>query len=299
MRVKDLEIHHCRVLVAVSDHGGVAAAARALRLAQSTVSETLLSLERVLGAPVTARRPGKEASLTASAEKLLPHARTLIAASEAAVAAFASKGRQVIRVGTVESVSSFLLPGPLKAFRRQWPQVDVRISIGLCDDLRKRAKRHELDAALTMEAASRARDTESRVLLPTTLRLVVSRRHPLARKKVARNDLARQTFLLADSGGAFADLLDAWFENSSLPLRSESAGSIDGVKRGLKRSNSIGVLPDYAVAKELGAGSFVALRLVDPPPPIALLLTSAKPVPKDSPLHDLIAEIGRRRPKRR
>ena len=69
--MRDLEVRHCRVLVAVSDNGGVAAAARALGLAQSTVSETLLSLERVVGGPVTFRRPGREATLTPAAEALL------------------------------------------------------------------------------------------------------------------------------------------------------------------------------------------------------------------------------------
>lgn len=288
-----LDIHHCRVLVAVNDHGGVAAASRALRLAQSTVSETLLSLERVLGVPIVERRPGREASLTAAAKRLLPHARALIAASEAARAAFAAEDQQVIRLGTVESVSSFLLPGPLKIFRRRRPDVDVRITIGLCEDLRKKARRFELDAAMTIEAASR-RDKDCRALQQTQLRLVVSPRHAMARKrKIARDDLSAQTLLLSDSGGAFAELLAGWFENVTQPPRFESAGSVDGVKRGLKNSGLIGVLPDYAVAKELASGTLTALRLIDPLPPIALLLTTAKPVLETSPLHDLITEVAR------
>ena len=63
----DLEIRHCRALVAVNDYGGVSSAARALGLAQSTVSETLLSLERLIGAAVTMRRRGQEAALTDAA----------------------------------------------------------------------------------------------------------------------------------------------------------------------------------------------------------------------------------------
>src|ERR1700741_4952676 len=108
---KDLEFRHCRALVAVHDHGGVGAAARALAVAQSTVSETLLSLERLLGARVTLRRTGREAVLTAAAEVLLPHARALISVSEGALAASAEHNRATIRLGTVESISSFLLPG--------------------------------------------------------------------------------------------------------------------------------------------------------------------------------------------
>src|SRR3954454_5959058 len=43
-RMDDLEIRHCRALLAVHASGGVGAAARTLGVAQSTVSETLLSL---------------------------------------------------------------------------------------------------------------------------------------------------------------------------------------------------------------------------------------------------------------
>src|SRR4051794_15132551 len=129
---KDLEVRHCRALVAVGDHGGVGAAARVLGVAQSTVSETLLSLERLLGTPVTLRRTGREAILTPAAEALPPHARSLIATSEAGLAAGVRQSQAMLRLGTVESISSFLLPGPLSGFRLLWPHVDVRITIGLC-----------------------------------------------------------------------------------------------------------------------------------------------------------------------
>src|ERR1700760_582435 len=95
----DLELRHCRVLIAVADHGGVSAAARELGLAQSTISETLLSLERVVGATIMLRRPGKEAVLTVAAQTLLPHARALVAAGDAARAAVAAANRGIIRLG--------------------------------------------------------------------------------------------------------------------------------------------------------------------------------------------------------
>ena len=176
--MNDLEVRHCRTLLAVHASGGVGAAARALGVAQSTVSETLLSLERLLGVPVTVRRAGREATLTAAAEALLPHARSLIAASEAAVAAARSRDAP-IRLGTVESISSFLLPGPLGDFRLLWPHVEVLITIGLCEDLRKRVSASELDAALTIEGPQPGlRADHARDLSPAPIRLVVSPRHP-------------------------------------------------------------------------------------------------------------------------
>ncbi len=283
---KELEVRHCRVLIAVHDQGGVAAAARVLKVSQSTVSETLLALERVVGAPITVRRPGKEAALTPAAETLLPHARALVAAAEGALAALASKSEGTIRLGTVESISSFLLPVPLGTFRQRWPGIDVKIAIGLCEDLRKRVRQMELDAALTIEGVGDG----SRMLAPAQLRLVVSPGHRLAKGKVARGDLAAQRFLLADPDGAFNGLMRGWFGEPAPKF--ESAGSIDGVKRGVRGSGAVGVLPNYAVTEELAAGSLAAIKVREALPAIALQLTTPEPPAEASPLHDLVTLIG-------
>jgi DNA-binding transcriptional LysR family regulator len=47
-----LELRHLRVPLAVVENGGYTGAARALGVAQSTVSEAVAALERALGAPV-------------------------------------------------------------------------------------------------------------------------------------------------------------------------------------------------------------------------------------------------------
>ena len=286
---RDFEVRQCRVLVAVKDGGSVSAAARLLGVAQSTVSETLLSLERLIGAPMTVRRVGREATLTAAAEAMLPYARSLIATAEAALAANASQSRATIQIGTVESVSSFLLPAPLHDFRSRWPHVDVRITIGLCEDLRRRVERAELDAALTIEGADQAAGRED--LWPARLALVVAPDHSLAGAEVGRRDLASHAFLLADSEGAFNGLMKSWLGHSGSPPRLESAGSVDGVKRGLSTSDAIGVLPDYAVAEELAKGSLVAVTVTDPLPAISLRLSTRDMPPLGSPLESLIANV--------
>ena len=291
--IRDIEVRHCRALVAVHDKGGVGAAARVLGVAQSTVSETLLSLERLLGTPVTVRRTGREAVLTAAAEALLSHARALIAVSETALAAATRPGKSVIRLGTVESISSFLLPAPLGDFRLSWPEVEVRIAIGLCEDLRKRVARSELDVALTIEGADRSPDRlVAETFWPARLRLIVSPHHPLAHRPVERGEIEARTCLLADPEGAFNDLVRRWIGNPARSPRLESAGSVDGVKRGVLAGDAIGVLPDYAVAEELATGSLVALEIADPPPRIVLCLTMRQRPEPGSALESLIAGIG-------
>jgi len=289
----DLEVRHCRVLVAVSDHGSVSAAARELGLAQSTISETLLSLERVIGEPIMRRRPGKEAVLTASAEMLLPHARALIAASEAALTALTDRNRGVIRLGAVESVSSYILPQALTAFRCRWPSVEVQINIGLCNNLLERVRRAELDAALTLEGSEHAlthHEGFSRTFSPAQLCFIVSRPPPAA-GKVKRADLIGRTFLLPDPDGDFPALLKTWFAGSIHRPRFESAGSIEGVKSNVQTSDVVGVLPHYAVADELKGGSLFELRVSEALPSVSVGLTIQRAPIDASPFHHLILNI--------
>jgi DNA-binding transcriptional LysR family regulator len=292
----DLEVRHCRVLVAVSDYGGVGVAARALGLAQSTVSETLLSLERLIGTPVTLRQPGQEAALTVAAAALLPHARAIIAASEAALSMVTAEHRDVIRLGAVESASTYILPPALTAFRSRWPAWGVQIKIGLCDDLRKRVERRELDAAITVEGPAGVLDDElgrSRVLCPTRLSLFVSTPAAHGGVSLSRRDLVRRTLLIPEPDGAFNTLMRAWFAGLNELPRFESAGSIEGVKIGVRSGNYVGLLPNYAVAKELALGEFQDLRVQEPLPTIALgLTTQSRPVDA-SPLQDMIQCIER------
>lgn len=292
----DLEIRHCRVLVAVRDHGSVSAAARELGLAQSTISETLLSLERVIGAPIMLRRPGKEAALTAAAESLLPHARALIAASVTAVSSISIRNRGVIRLGAVESLSSFILPKALAEFRLHWPSVEVQIAIGLCDELRHRVRQAQIDAALTLEGSDSVLehgDACNRQLAPAQLSCIVSKRPPAAARKLDKGHLIGRTILLPDPDGALPSLLRRWFGASSDRARFESAGSIDGVKRAVQSSDVIGVLPNYTVADEVASASLFELSLREPLPAVSVGLTVQHPPLEASPLQDMIRQIER------
>ncbi len=106
-----------------------------------------------------------------------------------------------------------------------------------------------------------------------------------------RRDLEARTLLLADSEGAFYELVKPWIGAAANPPKLELAGSVDGVKRGVAKGEAIGVLPDYAVAEELSSGSLVALEVAEPLPPVSLRLTTLTPPPPGSPLESLAETI--------
>jgi DNA-binding transcriptional LysR family regulator len=229
-----------------------------------------------------------------AAETLLPHARALIAASAMALASVSAERRGVIRLGAVESISSFLLPQALATFRARWPDIEVRITIGLCNELRRRVLRGELDAAFTVDGAQRPGAVDggwSRILAPTRLRMIAARPMPREAQELTKAALQERVLLLPDPDGAFCALLRDWLGSAVGGPRMESAGSIDGVKLGVQRSEVIGVLPSYAVNEDLAAGRLHELRIREPLPAIALGVTAQYEPLETSPLHEVIRQF--------
>src|SRR4030095_12210335 len=109
-----LEFRHLRAFIALVDHGSITAAAQALGLAQSTVSESLAALERALGTPVTLRRRGApDVLLTAAGQAMLPHARKMLDSLDDAykdVAGVTNDAHATLQIITNESISAYLLP---------------------------------------------------------------------------------------------------------------------------------------------------------------------------------------------
>ena len=120
-----LEMRHLLALVAVVESGTFSAAAEQLGYTQSAVSQQVGTLERMVGAPLFERLGGRRpVQLTAAGEMLLTHARAVIARVSAAAAdlrALASGEQGELRVGTLPSVGTKILPGLLGTFRAEGP----------------------------------------------------------------------------------------------------------------------------------------------------------------------------------
>jgi DNA-binding transcriptional LysR family regulator len=191
-------------------------------------------------------------------------------------------------------VSSYILPRALREFRSRWPAVEVRINIGLCDEMRERVRRAELDAALTLDGAPGADGQATgctRSLAPARLCFVVSRRPASEGAKLKRADLCGRTFLLPDPDGALPALLRAWFGPPSSRPRFVSAGTISGVINGLRNSDVVGVLPNYAIEEQLSSASLFELPVEESPPDVFVGLTVQREPLEASPLQEIVRQI--------
>ena len=81
-----MELRHLRYFTAVADFGSFTAAARQLRVSQSSISEQILDLEKELEVPLL-DRSGRTVQLTMQGRVFLEEARKTLDAAQRAVAA--------------------------------------------------------------------------------------------------------------------------------------------------------------------------------------------------------------------
>lgn len=123
------DLARLRVLAAVADQGTLAAAADALHLTPSAVSQQMSKLEREARCRLIERH-GRRVRLTEEGELLAKHARRILGAVAEAESDLDERRGQVLgelTVGAFPTAARGLLPGVLLAMRSRYPRLTVTV----------------------------------------------------------------------------------------------------------------------------------------------------------------------------
>ncbi|MDN3358838.1 LysR family transcriptional regulator [Actinomadura sp. DC4] len=116
-----MELRQLASFLAVVEEGQFARAAARLFLSPPAVTGHIQRLERELGVRLLERSP---IALTSAGERLVPHARTMLAAANAAADAISdirAEDAAPLRIGVMAPGSAELTPAILRAFRKAQP----------------------------------------------------------------------------------------------------------------------------------------------------------------------------------
>jgi DNA-binding transcriptional LysR family regulator len=124
-----MELESIRIFLAVVDHRGLLAAARALELPKQTVSRRLAALEAEVGVELLARER-RPLALTPSGEVFAARCRRVIEGAEAAVRearAQLLEPRGVLRVAAPQLFARKLLAGVVTRLAARFPEMRIRL----------------------------------------------------------------------------------------------------------------------------------------------------------------------------
>lgn len=288
---------HLRALEAVARRGSFSRAAHELHITQPAVSMQVRALEAELGAPLL-ERVGKRAFPTAAGELLLAHGARARHELETAVERIQGlkgivAGR--IRIGTSASISTYLLPPALGAFRKAYPRTDLVIVTGNAAEIARAVVESRLDVGIV---SLPVRDRELVVSAFHDDELVAIAppgRAGDGRARVAAAALAREPLILFEHGGNVRRVIDAWFHAAGVaPAAPMELGNTEAIKKLVEAGLGLSVTSWFAVRAEVQAGRLLAIPL-EPPllRRIGIVLRRGRPV--GGPLEAFLAEVGRLR----
>ena len=184
-----LDVRRLRVLSEVAARGSFSAAADALTLTQSAVSQHITALEREVGLPLI-ERGTRPVELTEAGYALTRHATGIFArldGAEQELGEIAGRRHGRLRFGTFPTALATLVPPAFAAFRRDHPEVTLTVVDDHLQRLIPRLEAGELDLALIYDHEAipdiGARDLERIPLLDDVFQAVLPAGHRLARRR--------------------------------------------------------------------------------------------------------------------
>jgi DNA-binding transcriptional LysR family regulator len=196
-----LDVKRLRILREVAEHGSFSAAADALHLTQSAVSQQVAVLEKETGTKLLDRNHGS-VRLTDPGATLVSHAEAVMARldeAERELADIAGLRGGRLRMVSFPTAGATLVAGAAPAFSQKYPGIELQLGEAEPEDSIPRLKAGEYDVALAYDFDSVPfgddRDIERQLLLEERMQVALPLDHPLAgRKSVRLEQLADQTW---------------------------------------------------------------------------------------------------------
>ena len=186
----------------VVSSGSFSAAAEALHLSQSAVSQQIAALEREVGMPLLERTSGGP-KLTPAGKALMDHGDAVITRLEEAereLAQIAGLEGGRLRLACFPSASATLMTRALAVFRQRFPSVELEFSEEEPEESFPGLKRGDFDLVVVFDYPNFPlefdRDTDAEMVYEEPMWVALPPGHPLAAAKSVRiEDLADEDWL--------------------------------------------------------------------------------------------------------
>ncbi|MBY3089982.1 LysR family transcriptional regulator [Rhizobium laguerreae] len=264
-----------KTFLAVIRHENLTRAAAEVNLAQSSLSDQIQALEEELGAELFLRsRQGviptpAGAVLKAYAEEIL----ALNDEAKAAVSAAAGSAGQSITLGTLETIASGRLAPWLSLFRKENPDVGLKLKVTSSGELLAQLQQGSIDIAFTFDRGQQDERFLTCRICSEPLVLIAGRDFQ-ARPPESLAALSTAPFIATETGCVYRHLFDAAFAEAHVaapPIVTE-ADSIATIVRLVASGAGFSLVPRIAVGPAATRGNIVELPWPGKPPATSLVM---------------------------
>lgn len=279
-----MKLHQFEALVAVVDHGGIRAAARALNVSQAAVTKSMRLLEDEASTPLLIRRT-RGVALTEAGQRLLARARVITRQVGLAREDLRQAGGDdvgTLRVGLTPFLNFTALGETFSWFRQRYRNVQVQLIEGLMMRVLPKLRDGTLDIAAVAADVGELEGDEfiARQLLRAPQRIVVREGHPVLRDPDARSLTALEWVLTQPITGAGQPRVDAMFALAGIapPLRVVVCETLAAMSI-LRHSDAVSIFPEPLLGHPETRGIVAIANAPFSPSDIELLLLTQPDVP--------------------
>lgn len=256
-----------QVFHAVARHGSFTRAAEALFMTQPAVTFQIKQLEEQFNTRLFDRGHGR-VTLTSAGELVMAYAERILGLSEeleSRVSELTDELSGILHLGTSTTIASYWLPHLLEGFKRRYPRVIPRVSVGNSQLIETRVMDRNLDVGL-IEIITEQPTLDRRSAGRDELQLIVPPDHPLAgARSVRAEQLVSYPLLHREPGNAIRDLVDQFFASAGIPFEdlnvAAELGSLSAVKHLAAQGFGIAIASAAAIRRAVEAGRLVGVPL--------------------------------------
>ncbi len=258
-----MDLATLRVFLTVVEEGSFSKASEKLLRTQPAVSLAVQRLESELGEKLI-DRSRRELLLTDAGEVALDYARRF----ESLRQQFSNSLEELrdlaagrLTIGANESSALYLLQH-LRAFRKQYPKVQVRIQRSRSSRIPEQLLTGQLEIGVISYEPGH-RQIVSRVIYTDHLAFILSPLHPLApRRSVSIRELGLETFIAHNVVSPYRQVVLRKFQEHRVPLNMDvEMPTIETIRKLVQRNEGVTFLPRMCVDQEIQQGSLCEIEV--------------------------------------
>jgi DNA-binding transcriptional LysR family regulator len=288
-----LQLEH---FLAVAEEGNFTRAAERVCRTQPAVSQSIKKLEETVGSTLFAR-DGHEVVLTDAGQALLGFAQRMVRLRDDAVRQIADLRHLDtghLSIAAHESAAVYLLPGPLRRYLEECPQIRVGIYRSRLEEIPRQVMDRERDIGFVKEVPG-FHELQSVLVHRDEMVLIASPRHPLTRReKVTVRDLAAEPFVLHHLCAATEERVMRLFHAHGTRCRVVAElWSFENMKHFVRQEVGLSIVPRVTVAQELAAGALASVPVEGLDMPRETYMVFRDPDSLSPPARQFLEVVGR------
>ena len=257
--------YQLKIFQAVVGHGGFNRASKYLRLSQPAISANIKKLEEELGIRLF-ERLGRSIQLTDAGKSVEEYANRLTAvATEMRQAVDKIKGIEVasLRCSAATTVGIYLLPKLLVQFKKQFPRVEMQLSLEHSRRIEDRVLANELDLGFVNDSFETSSKLATRNSFTDELVMITFRKHPFAEHpKISPKKLGNLPLILGPKGSYTRKIIEKHLDTAGISYRCVmEVDNTEVIKAAVSEGLGLSIISLARIQQEIKNGLLLPIRI--------------------------------------